>query len=200
MFQEFRHVRLQEIADVQHLLSPEQVQPAIGLHSSACEVMTDFEQVKPVTVSQDMSVVEALERMKSQHVRLLFATDAQQTFSGVVTARDIMGQGVMAYAETHGISREDVLVKHVMVPKTTLQALTYAQVQHAKIGDVMLTLKGSGEQHVLVIDEGIAQVKRIRGIISASDISRKLKVGFDVMYEAKSFAEIERIVTHGGGI
>lgn len=198
MFQEFRHVRLQEIADVQHLLSPEQVQPAISLHSPASEVMTDFEKVKPVTVSQDMPVADALERMKSQHVRLLFAINASGAFTGVITARDIMGRRVLAYAETHGIARGDVLVKHIMVLKDSLQALTYEQLKHAKIGDVMVTLKDSGEQHVLVIDEGIARVKRVRGIISASDISRLLKVGFDVMYEAKSFAEIERIVTHGG--
>lgn len=198
MFQEFRHVRLQEITDVQHLLSPEQVQPTIGLHSPAREVMTDFEKVKPVTVSQDMPVADALERMKSQHVRLLFATNASGAFTGVITARDIMGRRVLAYAETHGIARGDVLVKHIMVLKDSLQALTFEQLKHAKIGDVMVTLKDSGEQHVLVIDEGIARVKRVRGIISASDISRLLKVGFDVMYEAKSFAEIERIVTHGG--
>lgn len=200
MLESFRHIRLQEIADVKHLLSPEQLQAPIGLTSPSTDIMTDFEKVEPVKVSQEVQVDEALEWMKNQHVRLLFATDKNNAFTGVITARDIMGSRVMSYMQTHGIPREYVLVKHVMVAKEQLQALTFEQLQHSKIGDVMLTLKDSGEQHILVIDEGLAGVKRIRGIISASDVSRKLKIGFDIMYEAKSFAEIERVVTHGGGI
>ena len=200
MFQEFRHIRLQEIADVNYLLTPEQSTTPIGLHSPAAAVMTDFETMTPVTVSQDQQVDEALEWMKSQHVRFLFAVNDNNQLTGVVTARDIMGRRVMSHMQTNGLAREDVLVKHIMVGKSQLQALTFEQLQHAKIGDVMLTLKGSGEQHVLIIDESLASVKRVRGIISASDISRKLKVGFEIMYEAKSFAEIERIITHGGGI
>ncbi|WP_293268563.1 CBS domain-containing protein [Neptunomonas sp.] len=200
MLEAFRHIRLQEIAEVTHLLSPEQVQAPISLNSSAVDVMTDFQRVEPVTISQETQIDEALEWMKNQHVRLLFATAESNSISGVVTARDIMGSRVMSYMQTHGLSREFVLVKHVMAARAQLQALTHEQLIHSKIGDVMLTLKDSGEQHILVIDEGLAQVKRIRGIISASDVSRKLKIGFEIMYEAKSFAEIERVVTHGGGI
>ena len=200
MLESFRHIRLQDMVDVKHLLSPEQLQAPINLNSSAVDVMTDFQTVVPVSISQETQIDEALEWMKNQHVRLLFATDEKGAFSGVVTARDIMGSRVMSYMQTHGLSREFMMVKHVMAARAQLQALTYEQLQHSKIGDVMLTLKDSGEQHILVIDESIAQVKRIRGIISASDVSRKLKIGFEIMYEAKSFAEIERVVTHGGGI
>jgi CBS-domain-containing membrane protein len=200
MFETFRHIRLQEISDVNHLLSPEQLQAPISLNSPAIDVITDFLKVKPISISQETQVDEALEWMKNQHVRLLFATGVDNLFSGVVTARDIMGSRVMSYMQTHGLPREYVLVKHVMIPKEQLLALTYEQLKYSKIGDVMLTLKDSGEQHIVVIDESLAQVKRIRGIISASDVSRKLKIGFEIMYEAKSFAEIERVVTHGSGI
>ncbi len=200
MFEEFRHIRLQDINTVEHLISPDQAQDSIGLHSPAMSVMTDFKAVNPVTISESVNVDSALEWMKHQHVRMLFAVDTKGSFTGVITARDIMGRRVMAYMQANGLPREDVLVKHIMISKNNLQALTFDQLQHAKIGDVMLTFKDSGEQHILVVDEGMAKVKRVRGIISASDISRQLKVGFEVMYEAKSFAEIERIITHGGGI
>lgn len=83
-----------------------------------------------------------------------------------------------------------------MIAKSRLKALTMEQARQVKIGDVMETLKGSGEQHVLVVDNATS-TKKICGIVSASDISRQLKVGFDVLYEAKSFADIEQIVTHG---
>lgn len=197
MFQEFRHIRLQEITSVTHLLTPAQLQAQVGLHSPAADVMTDFEHTEPVTVSQNMQANEALEYMKHQHVRLLFTLDESGAVAGIISARDIMGRRVISCMEARGLAREDVQVKHIMMPRDQLQALTHEQVQHAKIGDIMLTLKGSGGQHVLVIDTSLAGVKRIRGIISASDISRLLKIGFDVMYEAKSFADIERVLGHG---
>ena len=200
MFQEFRHLRVQDTADVDHLLSPTQVRPVSTLRSPALDVMTDFTETAPVTVSAGLAVDEALEWMKSQHVRMLFVTNDQGQFCGIITARDIAGSRVMAYAGQNGIDRADVQVRHIMHGKAQIRGLTFEQISNATIGDLMLTMQGSGDQHVVVIDEGYAGVKRVRGVISASDISRQLKVSFEVMYEAKTFAEIEKIVAHGGGL
>ncbi|UTW13738.1 CBS domain-containing protein [Marinobacterium rhizophilum] len=198
MFQEFRHLRVQDTSDVDHLLSPTQVHQPSTLRSPALEVMTDFIETAPVTVSGQLGVDEALEWMKSQHVRMLFVVDDRDRFVGVITARDIAGTRVMAYAQQNGIARAEVQVRHVMHGKEQIRGLTFEQVSDATIGDLMLTMQGSGDQHVVVIDEGYAGVKRVRGVISASDISRLLKVSFEIMYEAKTFAEIEKIVAHGG--
>jgi CBS-domain-containing membrane protein len=198
MFQEFRHLRVQDTSDVDHLLSPAQVRPPCTLRSPALDAMTDFFKTAPVTVSAQLGVDEALEWMKSQHVRMLFVLNEQEQFAGVITARDIAGTQAMAYAQQNGIARSDVQVRHIMLGKARIRCLTFDQVADATIGDLMLTMQGSGDQHVVVVDEGYAGVKRVRGVISASDISRLLKVSFDVMYEAKTFAEIEKIVSHGG--
>ncbi|MFC6672334.1 CBS domain-containing protein [Marinobacterium aestuariivivens] len=198
MFQEFRHLRLQDASDVDHLLAPSQVRPPATLRSPALAVMTDFTEISPVTVPAGWQIDTALEWMKSQHVRMLFVVDDHGHFAGVITARDIAGGKAMAYARQNGIDLSDVQVRHIMVSRLTIRALTYEQVADATVGDVMLTMQGSGDQHVVVIDEGYAGVKRVRGVISASDISRLLKVSFEVMYEAKTFAEIEKIVAHGG--
>ena len=197
MFQEFYPLRLQENCEVENLLTPDRSFEPVTLRSPAVEVMTDFSNTDPVTVNDDVQVDEALERMKSQHVRMLFVTTIAGKFCGVITARDISGSKVMVYMNGHGASRGEVQVKHIMLDKIHQRSLTYDQVNHARIGDIMLTLKSSGDQHLLVVDETELGIKRIRGIISASDISRKLKVGFEVMYEAKSFAEIEKILSQG---
>ncbi|MCV6609892.1 MAG: CBS domain-containing protein [Amphritea sp.] len=200
MFQEFYPLRLQENCDVDHMLRPEVANDPVTLRSSALEVMTDFSRVAPVTVTETMPVDDALEWMKRQHVRMLFVTNAAQRFIGVITARDISGNQIMQHMSHHGVRRDEVLVAHIMTVKQSLRSLTYEQVDHARIGDIMLTLKSSGDQHLLVLDKSDLGIHRIRGIISASDISRKLRVGFDVMYEAKSFAEIEKVISHGRDI
>ncbi|WP_299199638.1 CBS domain-containing protein [uncultured Amphritea sp.] len=198
MFQEFYPLRLQDNCEVEHLLSPEVNQEPISLRSPASEVMTDFSRVLPVTVTEGVAVDDALERMKTQHVRMLFVITLAGKFVGVISAQDIAGSKVIVYMQNHGVSRDEVSVGHIMLHKQYLRSLTYDQIRHSRIGDIMLTLKNSGDQHLLVVDQTELGIRRIRGIISASDISRKLKVGFDIMYEAKSFAEIEKIITQGG--
>ncbi|WP_027859028.1 CBS domain-containing protein [Marinobacterium jannaschii] len=200
MFQEFYPIRLQGASEVNFLLKPEREQDKVDLRSPALGVMTDFSKISPVTIEETSGLGDALEYMKSQHVRLLLAVDGQGNFSGIVTAGDLVGDKPMAIMETHGMSRDQVQIRHIMLRKENIRALTYEQIQQSRIGDVMLTLKGSGDQHALVVDESYAGVKRLRGLISASDISRLLKIRFDVMYEVKSFAEIERVITQGQGL
>lgn len=197
MFQEFRPLPMSTTFGVNYLLRPEQLNEPLGLYSPAVKVMTDFLEVTPVCIEQDVQVDEALAYMKSQHVRLLFAVDRNERPIGIITAADLLGSALMSFMQRSGQARDAVTVKDLMRPTAEAAALRYSQVEAARIGDVMQTLSHSGGQHVLVIDKGIAGIERIRGIISASNVSRVLKVGFDVMYEAKSFAEIERMVTHG---
>lgn len=197
MFQEYYPIRLRSLEGVNHIVNPSHLSQPGNLRSPAMDVMTDFEQVSPVQINDGASLDDANEYMKSQHVRLLFATDADGQLSGIISAADIAGDKPLSTMEQSGISRDEIQVRHIMLKRIHIQALTYEQIKGAKIGDVMLTLKGSGDQHVLIIDESLAGVKRVRGIISASDISRYLRIGFDVMYQAKSFADIERVVSHG---
>ncbi|WP_417224282.1 CBS domain-containing protein [Amphritea sp.] len=197
MSQEFYPLRLQDNCDVEHLLAPEQNQQPFSVRNPAIEVMTDFSVVTPVTVTEGVSIDDALERMKSQHVRLLFVITLAGKFVGVISSHDIADNKAIVHMQNHGVTRDEVSVGHIMLHKEHLQSLTFDQVTHSRIGDIMLTLKSSGGQHLLVVDESELGIKRIRGIISASDVSRKLRVGFDIMYEAKSFAEIEKIITQG---
>jgi predicted transcriptional regulator len=193
MSQEFRQVRLHEIADVNEFVSPIAQEESINMRSPAEKVVTDFHKVQPITISKSAPLDEAHELMKSQHVRLLLAVDQQDEFVGVITSREVLGRNAMAYMQQNGIAREDVQVKHIMVPKKRLSAITLEQVKQVKIGDIMQTLSASGEQHLLVVDSA-ASTKKICGIISASDVSRRLKVGFDVLLGAKSFADVEKVV------
>ncbi|MDO6513451.1 MULTISPECIES: CBS domain-containing protein [unclassified Neptuniibacter] len=199
MLQEFKNIRLFDAAEVDYILSPDNKAIPTNLYSPALDVFTDFVNIKPVTVSESMPVLEALEYMKSQHVRLLFVLDNKDAFAGIITAGDAGGRKVMAFMQKNQVSREQVQVRHIMLSKFNIKTLTYTQLCDARVGDVMLTMKDSGDQHVVVIDESTAGVLRVRGIISSSDISRRLKISFDIMYEAKSFAEIENALTQNGG-
>ena len=95
MFQEFYPIRLNDTCEVDHMLSPDVSTHNTTLRSSAVEVMTDFSVIIPVTVAEDVQIDVALERMKRQHVRMLFVTTNVGKLLGVITARDILGSKVM---------------------------------------------------------------------------------------------------------
>jgi CBS-domain-containing membrane protein len=73
-----------------------------------------------------------------------------------------------------------------MRPKKNLSTLDYNELSRATIGDVIIALKDSGQQHCLVVDK---DSNKIRGIFSASDISRKLHLSIDIQ-EKSSFYKV----------
>lgn len=61
-----------------------------------------------------------------------------------------------------------------------------------KSGRVVATLKKGGRQHALVVDtEGSGQKQRVRGIFSATHVSRLLGTEIQTVEIAHTFAEIQ---------
>jgi len=77
-------------------------------------------------------------------------------------------------------------VTDLMRSKSNLLALDYDALADATIDDVISVLKDSGQRHCLVVDKTSNQ---IRGIFSASDISRMLQLPINIQ-EKSSFYEI----------
>lgn len=167
----------------------------LSLESPAVLLMTDFSRQAPVTVTPQTVAVAALEIMKRHHVRLLIVVSDQQQVLGVISARDVMGRKLMVAAQDAGLPREEVAVKSLMTPVANLSALTFDEVQRARVGDIMSSLKGLGEQHILVV-EPAASGLQVVGLFSASDFARELNLPFEVYPEARSFAELERVIHH----
>lgn len=194
MVKEFYPLEMSSIGDTRYLLNPSCMQSPPDLYSSALLVMTDFLKAVPITVSQDTQVDQALAFMKNQQVRLLFAMDARQHLSGIITARDLTGSEVLSYMETSRMSRAEMTVKDLMLPIDQAQVLAFEEVEQARIGDLMKTLSRAGSAHLIVVDRGVAGVERIRGIVSVSDISRVLHKNFEVISESGSFAAKEWVL------
>ncbi|MEL7400681.1 MAG: histidine kinase, partial [Pseudomonadota bacterium] len=95
---------------------------------------------------------------------------------GLIDADDLIDR-LIVQKVSQGTPRSDVLVEQLMTPRKDLLALDIQRLQGASIGDVIEALQDSGKQHCLVID---SQSHRIRGVFSASDISRKLHLPINI--------------------
>jgi CBS-domain-containing membrane protein len=164
---------------------------SVNAFSPAMELLTDFEISRPHMIEQSITVATAKGLMTSTHVRLNLVIDKDERFKGVVTLADLVSIKVMQAKEKTGLAMEELSVGEVMTRKDSLHAIDIRQFHHATIGDILLTMKSFGDQHVLVLDSAR---NSIRGIVSSSDIARALHESVYICERANSFADIYRAV------
>ena len=155
-----RHFDLYDADQVDQLVHPENFQK-ISSGSSAKVIFTDFAEHEPLVIEASSSAIEAENMMRRSHVRLKLVIDEHGLFLGVIALEDLS-------------KRQD------------LKVFDYADLDLMTVADVLTVLKLSGHQHCLVVER---EKHQIRGVISASDIARKLKMDISIQQPPK-FAEL----------
>lgn len=183
-----RSLTLWDVEKVDKLAWPENFQE-INLNSPALLALTDFKEHKPLVIVEDISAHETEQLMMNAHVRLKIVVDKENKFLGVVSLTDIHHQEIMKKV-ANGFEHDDLLVTDFMQPKSALKAIDFVDLQHATVGDILETLKANGERHCLVINR---EKHNIRGVVSASDLVRMLKLKIDLSLPP-SFVDIFNVV------
>ncbi|MFT6028428.1 MAG: CBS domain containing-hemolysin-like protein [Oleiphilaceae bacterium] len=163
----------------------------IDVDSSALEVFTDFHVSQPLVIEANTLAIDAQKFMFHAHVRLKIVIDENNHFLGLLSLDDLNTQEIVKHV-SKGDRREEMLVTDFMRSRKDLQALNFAAIEKASIMDVIQALKTAGQQHCLVVD---FKENKIRGIISVSDISRKLKLPLDITMNS-SFISIFNVLHH----
>ncbi|MFY9178519.1 MAG: CBS domain-containing protein [Venatoribacter sp.] len=112
--------------------------------------------------------------------------DENKRFLGVINAKDLTEQAILSKSTLSSTLPNEILVTELMTKKQDLLALNIDEVKTASIGDVVNVLKDNHRQHRLVIDP---EMRQIRGVFSASDISRKLQLDININDES-SFSKV----------
>jgi CBS-domain-containing membrane protein len=163
---------------------------SVSLDDPALMVMTDFREVTAHTTHPLENIESARLKMINRAVRLLLVVDEQNHILGLVTSTDLTSEKPMQIIQTQGIRHTDVLVKDIMSPREKLEVLCMDDVVKAKVGDVIATLQACGRQHALVAERQTDRSQIVRGLFSASQISRQLGAPVQTMEIARTFAEI----------
>ena len=171
---------------------------AVRLDSPATEVMTDLRRISAATAGSDTSIEAANRVMIARGVRALFVTDDARQVHGIITSTDIQGEKPIQIAQERRMRHGDVLVRDIMTPADRLEVLDYWDVERARVGDVVATLRLAGRQHALVVEKtpGTPQGEEIvRGMFSLTQIARQLGIPSQQVHDiARTFAEIEAAI------
>jgi len=169
--------------------------PQVTLSSSALCVMTDFRKVPVATVSPDATLGQATDEMIARGVRLLIVVDAERVL-GLITARDTQGERPVQIVQQRGLRFDDLRVRDLMAPLETMDLLELGRVMQAEVGDIVATLKNWGRQHALVGEKDPSSGgMRIRGVFSATQIGRQLGLQLQTFDVARTFADIQAVLT-----
>jgi len=177
----------------------------VAAESPAAHVMTDLARVAPATIRPQAPLSGANQFMITRGVRLLLVVDDHEVVLGLITATDILSEKPMRAAQERGVRRDELTVADVMTPAELVEVIAYADVESARVGHVLETLRRAGRQHALVVDYDeipsgrplVPPTRRtmVRGIFSISQIARQLGVAVPSVGEiARTFSEIESAI------
>ena len=159
--------------------------------SPALLVMTDLARVSPATIRPQAPLHGANQFMITRGVRLLLVVDDEERVLGVITAQDLLGERPMLAATGRGLRRDELSVADIMTPAEVVEVVSLDDVEHARVGHIVETLRRTGRQHALVVDGE----RMVRGIFSVSQVARQLGVAIQPGAEvARTFAEIEAAI------
>ncbi len=181
----YHEIKTLSLKDYTRLSKPDT--DILSLDSPASAIVTSFEFTKPLALELDVGINQALLMMKKAHVRSVIVMDGTEQFKGIISVSDLESRKVLSIAQSLGQRRDELTIADVMTPSTKLTGLSMQQVANSSIGDVLKTLQDVGSQHMLVVKP---EEQRICGIISASDIARKLHIAVDITERATSFKEV----------
>ena len=203
MDRQFHSLSIRELGADAGFRRPTQPQAArVSLESPALDVMTDFLRTSPATIRPQAPIEGANQFMISRGVRLLPVVDERDMVLGLLTATDVLGEKSMRVAMERGIKRGELTVGDIMTPARQVEVLALADVEGARVGHVLETLRRAGRQHALVVDFEViapkslidAPIRRtmVRGVFSISQLARQLGVSLQNVGEvARTFSEIE---------
>ena len=208
MERQYQDLAIRELGAGAGFCRPQQLQAArVTLESPALDVMTDLARVSPATIRPQAPLEGANHFMISRGVRLLLVIDVRDTVLGVLTATDVLGEKALRVAAERGIRRGELTVADLMTPAEQVEVIELADVEGARVGHVLETLRRAGRQHALVVDHEVVAASSplerplrramVRGIFSVSQLARQLGLLLPQAGEvARTFAEIEAALGH----
>ena len=171
---------------------------SVDTDSPAIAVMTDLSMSRLVTVRTDAGLDEAQELMRLAGVRMLMAVDERGQIVGLVTSRDLTGEKPIHFASEQRVTRDAIRIADIMTAKGRMDVLQFANVERARVGDIVLTLRESARQHAVVVQPNPGGDEMLlRGLFSITQIGRQLGIEIEPTGAVQSFAELEAVLSPG---
>ena len=182
-------LQLLNAKDISSITTPKDYTP-VNLYSSSSLVLTDFNEQLPLTIDSTSCATEVEHLMKKEHVRLKLVVGEGNEFLGTITLKELNEQEIVKKV-AGGFSRDEFRVSEFMTPKSNIAVLDVDDLKETNLKELIVSLADYDEQHILVVEH---ESKELIGLVSCSDIIRKLKLPLRVD-DNNSFKDVYRILS-----
>ena len=163
----------------------------VGLRSPARTLFSDFRDNEPHLIDGWMRATDASRHMHHSHDHAAMVVDRLGSVVGVILRDDLREERLMRRI-ANGERREEIRVHDLMTHRREIRALAADDLEHATVADVLQSLRDDGKRFCLVVDH---DVHEIRGLISATEVARRLLGSVDLARPA-TFVEAFALI-HG---
>ncbi|HAG62069.1 MAG TPA: hypothetical protein DCL40_04105 [Coxiellaceae bacterium] len=140
----------------------------------ATSVMQSLANGHTLNILESTSLDDAIQTMKTHHVTLMLVT-RDSHITGILSSEDLLGEKPITLQQRSRIERENIMVKMLMTPLNEIILMDIEDVLHARVGNVIATLKNHHQPYAIVSSNQTPQEeKALHGIFSASQISKQL--------------------------
>ncbi|MDF1760405.1 MAG: CBS domain-containing protein [Coxiellaceae bacterium] len=147
----------------------------VHLDDPGLAVMRDFNQNRPNTVQPSVSMDEALNEMKVTGCHLLMVVDDEHKLLGLLSSEDLLGEKPIQLLTEKRIDRHLITTKMLMTPIKEVAIFDLDTIEHARVGNVVNTMKELHAHYALVIESRPnSDDPAIRGLLNTSQISKQL--------------------------
>lgn len=164
--------------------------------SPALDVMTNLRHIHAAVIESHKTMELANAYMIQRGVRSLLVLNQDQIITGIITATDILGEKPLRFIQERGMKHNEILVSDIMTPLDGMEGIPIEEVQHARVGDVVASLRDTGRQHTLVIENDTEGKPMVCGIFSLTQIEKQLGTAIPSTEVARTFTEIETTLIH----
>jgi CBS-domain-containing membrane protein len=145
----------------------------VYLDDPATSVMHDFRHNTPPSTSPEACMEDAINEMKLTHSHLLIVVNEENQASGIITTEDVLGEKPIKLIQERRFERDQVTVKMLMTPLAGIPAFSYQDISHARVGNIVNTLKALHQHYALIIEQQKKETL-LRGLFNTSQISKQL--------------------------
>jgi len=176
-----------------HYSHPPELPELVHLDDPAIDVLLNFENHQPAITHPKVSITDNMIDMKASGAHIMLVVEDKKVV-GVISSEDILGEKPMQIIQERRIKRDEILVRAVMTPREKLLAVSYQDLTHSKVGQVLATLNQAKQHYLIVVDtqEG-AKHQAVHGLIYIYDILKRLDKNLATeLREASSLLELQR--------
>jgi predicted transcriptional regulator len=147
----------------------------VALTDPAMAVVTDFTWERPVVVTEDRAIDDALEEMMRAGVGALLVVQ-EDAVTGLITASDIQGERPLQFLHLSGFAgRAEIEVRHIMRPWDCVPTLEWQAVRSARMHIIVEFLRATHATHVVIVEQAEQGGAFVRGLISRTRLERQLR-------------------------